>query len=41
MKKIIVLLTSLLALGINAEGEKTKKVFISPGLVSIDIIHQG
>jgi len=41
MKKIIILLTSLLALSANAEGEKTKKIFISPGVVSIDIIHQG
>ncbi len=41
MKKIIIILASLLALSANAEGEKTKKVFISPGVVSIDIIHQG
>ena len=39
--KIIILLTSLLALGANAEGEKIKKVFISPGVISINIIHQG
>ncbi len=41
MKKLIILFASLLALGVNAEGEKTKEVFISPGVVSIDIIHQG
>ncbi len=41
MKKLIVLLASLLALGANAEGEVTKEVFISPGVVSIDITHQG
>ena len=41
MKKLIILLTSLLAFSANAEGEKTKEVFISPGVVSVDIIHQG
>jgi len=41
MKKLIVLLASLLALGANAEGEVTKEVFISPGVVSIDVNHQG
>jgi len=41
MKKIIIILTSLLALSANAEGEKPKNVFISPGVLSIDIIHQG
>jgi len=41
MKKLILLLTSLMAIGVNAEGEVTKEVFISPGVVSIDITHQG
>jgi rhodanese-related sulfurtransferase len=41
MKKLIVLFASLLALGVNAEGEVTKEVFISPGVVSIDVIHHG
>lgn len=41
MKKLIILLTSLLAFSANAEGKKTKEVFISPGVVSVDIIHQG
>ena len=41
MKKLIVLLASLLALGVNAEGEVTKEVFISPGVVSVDVIHHG
>ncbi len=40
MKKIIVLLASLIASGVYAEGEATKEVFISPGVVSVDIIHQ-
>ncbi|MEO1940056.1 rhodanese-like domain-containing protein [Candidatus Thioglobus sp.] len=39
MKKIILLFASLLALGVNAEGEVTKEVFISPGLVFVDIVH--
>ena len=41
MKKLVLLFASLLALGANAEGEATKEVFISPGVISIDINHQG
>ena len=39
MKKIILLFASLLALGVNAEGEVTKEVFISPGVVSVNVVH--
>ncbi|MDC9727095.1 MAG: rhodanese-like domain-containing protein [Candidatus Thioglobus sp.] len=41
MKKLVLLFASLLAFGANAEGEVTKEVFISPGVVSININHQG
>lgn len=40
MKKLFILLLSALTLMANAEGEKTKEVFISPGVISIDILHQ-
>jgi len=40
MKKLVVLFVSFLTLGVNAEGEATKEVFISPGVVSININHQ-
>ena len=41
MKKLLVLFLSAFALIANAEGEKTKEVFISPGVVSIDVNHKG
>ena len=41
MKKIILLFSSLLALGVNAEGEVTKEVFISPGVVSVNVVQIG
>ncbi len=40
MKKLVLLFASLLTFGANAEGEATKEVFISPGVVSININHQ-
>lgn len=40
MKKLVLLFASLLTFGANAEGEVTKEVFISPGVVSININHQ-
>ena len=41
MRKLILLFASLFVLGVNAEGEVTKKVFISPGVVSLDVSHNG
>lgn len=41
MKKLIALFLSSLALMANAEGEKTKEVFISPGVVSVEVMHKG
>ncbi|WP_428086206.1 rhodanese-like domain-containing protein [Candidatus Thioglobus sp.] len=40
MKKLTLLLASLMAFGAYAEGKATKQVFISPGVVSINIMHQ-
>jgi len=40
MKKLFILFLSAFTLMANAEGEKTKEVFISPGVISIDILHQ-
>lgn len=40
MKKLFILFLSAFTLMANAEGEKTKEVFISPGVISIDIVHQ-
>ncbi len=40
MKKLLALFLTAFALLANAEGEKTKEVFISPGVVSIDINHK-
>lgn len=40
MKKLFILFISTFTLMANAEGEKTKEVFISPGVISIDILHQ-
>ncbi len=40
MKKIVIMFASLLAFGANAEGEVTKEVFISPGFVSLNVVHQ-
>ncbi|MDB3869406.1 rhodanese-like domain-containing protein [Candidatus Thioglobus sp.] len=39
MKKLAILLISLLPLMVSAEGEKTKQVFISPGFFSLNVIH--
>lgn len=39
MKKTLLLIASLLTLGAYAEGEATKEVFISPGVVSINVMH--
>jgi rhodanese-related sulfurtransferase len=41
MKKLAILLITVLPLMASAEGEKTKQVFISPGVVSIDAVHNG
>ncbi len=39
MKKLAILLITALPLMASAEGEKTKQVFISPGVISIDVVH--
>ena len=41
MKKLLIMCLSALTFIANAEEEKTKQVFISPGVVSIDINHDG
>jgi len=40
MKKLLVLFITALTLNVSAEGEATKDVFITPGVISIDINHQ-
>jgi rhodanese-related sulfurtransferase len=39
MKKIAILFASLLTMGVNAEGEDSKEVFISPGVSFVNVIH--
>jgi rhodanese-related sulfurtransferase len=39
MNKLAILLISTLPLMASAEGEKTKQVFMSPGVVSIEVMH--
>ena len=39
MKKLAILLITVLPFMAIAEGEKTKQVFISPGVISIDVVH--
>lgn len=39
MKKLAILLMTALPLMASAEGEKTKQVFMSPGVVSIEVMH--
>ncbi len=41
MKKLAILLITVLPFMAIAEGEKTKQVFISPGVISIDVVHNG
>ena len=40
MKKLLVLFITALTLNVSAEGEATKDVFITPGVISIEINHQ-
>ncbi len=40
-KKLTVLFIAILSLNVGAEGEQTKKVFISPVVVSINVNHNG
>jgi rhodanese-related sulfurtransferase len=39
MNKLAILLISTLPIMASAEGEKTKQVFMSPGVVSIEVMH--
>lgn len=41
MKTFFVLLTSLIALNTFAEEAETKAVYIQPGVISVDVIHNG
>lgn len=41
MKKLTLLLVSLLTLSVYAQEKSTKQVFISPNVVFIEVVHNG